>query len=234
MLYQGRCSTFWQLQTKSWECATVPGMLRASALLAALVLLTLPVLTPHARAQSSNAPPPNAAAQTSKAPLPGSIAAHPDWPKANPADVQSVDAILASLYDVISGPAGQPRDWNRFRSLFIPDARLIPTRHDPKTAGTPSTGADVLPFSVEQYQERATPLLAQGFFERGIHNTTESFGGIVHVFSTYESRKTKDGQPFQRGINSIQLLKDANRYWVVTILWDAETPTNPIPAKYLP
>jgi prevent-host-death family protein len=56
----------------------------------------------------------------------------------------------------------------------------------------------------------------------------------VHVFSTYESRKTKDGQPFQRGINSIQLIKDGNRYWVVTILWDVETPTSPIPASYLP
>ena len=198
-------------------------MVRASALLAALLLLTLPALT-DAVAQNSKA-----AAQISKTPRPGSIAAHPDWPKANPADVQSVDALLAALYDVISGPAGQPRDWNRFRSLFVPDARLIPTRHS-KTGN----GADVAIFTPEQYQERATPLLAQGFFERGLHNTTESFGDIVHVFSTYESRKTKDGQPFQRGINSIQLLKDGNRYWVVTILWDTETPTNPIPARYLP
>jgi hypothetical protein len=170
-----------------------------------------------------------AAAQTAQPIRPGSIAAHPDWPKANPADVQSVDAILAALYDVISGPAGQARDWARFRSLFIPDARLIPVRHSKTGAG-----ADVLPLSVEQYQERATPLLVTGFFEHGIHNTTENFGDVVHVFSTYESRRTKDGQPFQRGINSIQLLKDGNRYWVVNIYWDAETPTNPIPAKYLP
>ncbi|MDQ1453275.1 MAG: hypothetical protein QOK38_3141 [Acidobacteriaceae bacterium] len=187
-------------------------MARSFALIAALLLLSVPVI-----------------AQTSKAPLPSSIAAHPDWPKAEPADVSSVDAILASLYDVISGPAGQPRDWNRFRSLFVPDARLIPTRHN-KTGN----GADVVPLTPEQYQERAASALVAGFFERGIHNTTESFGGIVHVFSTYESRHTKDGQPFQRGINSIQLLKDGNRYWVVTILWDSETPTNPIPAKYLP
>ncbi|HEY3988250.1 MAG TPA: hypothetical protein VGM02_03060 [Acidobacteriaceae bacterium] len=188
-------------------------MARASAILAALLLLTVPAVE----------------AQTAKAALPTSIAAHPDWPKANPADVQSVDAILAALYDVISGPAGQPRDWNRFRSLFIPDARLIPTRHS-KTG----PGADVLPLTVEQYQQLAGPGLAKGFFEHGIHNTTESFGDIVHVFSTYESRKTKDGQPFARGINSIQLLKDGNRYWVVTILWDEETPTTPLPAKYLP
>ena len=193
-------------------CVTVPGMARPFTLAAALLLLSVSVV-----------------AQTSKLAHLGSIAAHPDWPKAKAADVSSVDAILASLYDVISGPAGQPRDWNRFRSLFVPDARLIPTRHN-KTGN----GADVGIFTPEQYQERATTALAQGFFERGIHNTTESFGDIVHIFSTYESRHTKDGEPFQRGINSIQLLKDGNRYWIVTIFWDGESPTNPIPAKYLP
>ena len=52
-------------------------------------------------------------------------------PRANPADVASVDAIIAALYDVISGPAGQARDWTRFRSLFVPGARLIPTIHPP-------------------------------------------------------------------------------------------------------
>jgi hypothetical protein len=193
-------------------------MTRPFTLAAALLLLSLPVpLSVPISAQASKPAPP------------GSIAAHPDWPKAKAADVSSVDAILASLYDVISGPAGQPRNWNRFRSLFVADARLIPTRHN-KTG----SGADVAIFTPEQYQERAAPALEKGFFERGIHNTTESFGDIVHVFSTYESRHTKDGEPFQRGINSIQLLKDGHRYWIVTIFWDGETPTTPIPAKYLP
>jgi hypothetical protein len=192
-------------------------MTRTPAILAALFCFTLSLGMPVATAQAA------------KAPLPGSIAAHHDCAKASPADVQSVDAILAALYDVISGPAGQPRDWNRFRSLFVPDARLIPVRHS-KT----DDRADVVPYTPEQYQERATPLLEQGFFERGSHNTIESFGDIVHVFSTYESRKTKDSAPFQRGINSIQLLKDGKRYWIVTILWDGESPTNPIPEKYLP
>ena len=196
----------------AYGCATVPGMARPLALAAALLLL-----------------PVSGIAQTSKATPPGSIAAHHDWPKAKAADVSSVDAILASLYDVISGPAGQPRDWNRFRSLFVPDARLIPTRHNET-----GTGADIASYTPEQYQERATPVLANGFFERGIHNTTESFGDIVHVFSTYESRRTMDSPPFQRGINSIQLLKDGKRYWIVTIFWDSESPSRPIPAKYLP
>ena len=190
-------------------------MLKASILLVTVFCISLPALPQES--------------QSAKAAPVGSIAAHPDWPKANPADVSSVEAILASLYDVISGPAGQPRDWNRFRSLFVPDARLIPVRHSKE-----GTGADIAIYTPEQYQERAATALEKGFFERGIHNTTESFGDIVQVFSTYESRHAKDGQPFQRGINSIQLLKDGKRYWVVTILWDGESSENPIPAKYLP
>ncbi len=186
-----------------------------------LVAQTAPVQTPSAPAASTTRPA-----------TPGSIAAHPDWPKANPADVQSVDAIIAALYDVISGGAGQPRDWNRFRSLFVPDARLIPTRHA-STASATNT-ADVQLYSPDQYIERSSAALGQGFFERGIHNTTESFGGLAHVFSTYESRHTRDGQPFARGINSIQLLNDGHRYWVVTIFWDQESPNSPLPARYLP
>ncbi|HEX6771092.1 MAG TPA: hypothetical protein VF126_03640 [Acidobacteriaceae bacterium] len=189
-----------------------------TVLLAALLCIAAPIVTLPAAAQA-----------------PGSIASHPDWPKASPADVQSVDAIVAALYDVISGPAGKHRDWSRFRSLFVPDARLIPTRHNKNGKDDKNgNGADIAVYTPEQYQARATAALEQGFFERGIHNTTESFGNIVHVFSTYESRHTADGKPFQRGINSIQLLKDGDRYWVVTILWDGEAPTNPIPAKYLP
>jgi hypothetical protein len=193
-------------------------MARPSTFVAALVLLSVSLIAPVP-----------VSGQTSKPAPPGSIAAHPDWPKANPADVSSVEAILASLYGVISGPAGQPRDWKRFRSLFVPDARLIPTRHN-KTG----SGADVAIYTPEQYQERAAAALEKGFFERDMHDTTESFGDIVHVFSTYESRHTKDSEPFQRGINSIQMLKDGNRYWIVTIFWDGETPTTPIPPKYLP
>lgn len=168
-------------------------------------------------------------AQTARPTPAGSIASHPDWPKAKAADVASPDALIAALYDSISGPAGQPRDWNRFRSLFLPDARLIPTRHA-KAGGS----ADVTPMTVDGFREYATPILEQGFFERGIHNTTESFGDVVQVFSTYDSRKSKDAQPFARGINSMQLFYDGTRYWTVTIFWDQESPDNPIPAKYLP
>ena len=147
----------------------------------------------------------------------------------NPADVNSIDAIIAAVYDVISGPAGKKRDWDRMRSLFVPGARLIPT--GPRQAG--GYGARVL--TVDEYIERASGLFEkEGFFEREAARRTEEFGQIAHVFSTYESRHAPDDPgPFQRGINSIQLMNDGKRWWVVTIFWQGEDEKHPLPEKYL-
>ena len=144
-------------------------------------------------------------------------------------DVKSIDAIVHALYDVISGPAGQARDWDRFRSLFHSGARLIPTGKRPNDA---QIGARVL--TADEYAERATPFFAkEGFYENEKSRKLEEFGNIAQVFSTYESRHAKGEQPFQRGINSIQLFNDGTRWWVMTVMWDAETPQKPIPQEYL-
>lgn len=168
---------------------------------------------------------------TAPAPLAGSISSHPGWPRADSKDVRSIESITAAVYDVLSGPAVQTRNWGRFRSLFLPDAQLIPTR---ATADAGHTDAIVL--TPELYIARASRTMAtQGFFERGVASRVEQFGNIAHVWSTYESRHTADDPtPFARGINSFQLLKDGDRYWIVQILWDAETPINRIPEQYLP
>jgi hypothetical protein len=165
------------------------------------------------------------------APLQGDLAAHPNNPTAKPADVNSVDAILTALYSVISGPKGQARDWDRMRSLFLPSARLIPAR-----AAKDSPHADAIFLTIDEYIARSSgTMTTSGFFERSIHNDIQQFGNIVHIWSTYESRhNADDATPFARGINSIQLLKDGDRYWIVNILWDSERPTNPIPTQYLP
>ncbi len=149
---------------------------------------------------------------------------------ANSADVASIDAIMKSVYDVISGDAGQKRDWDRFRSLFHPSARMIPTGKNPNTG---AVGARAL--SPEEYVQRNEPFFAkEGFHEREVARTTEIYGNIAHVFSTYEAFKTlSDKKPFMRGINSFQLLNDGKRWWVMTIFWQAETPDNQIPKKYL-
>jgi hypothetical protein len=154
----------------------------------------------------------------------------PPAPAANRADVASPDAIITAVYASISGPAGQPRDWNRFRALLLPGARLIPSMRRTPGATTPVV------WSAEDYIAAAGPGLEKGgFFERELHRTTETFGAVLHAFSTYDSKRTpQDAQPFARGINSFQLYHDGTRWWIVTIFWDAETGDLKIPAKYLP
>ena len=142
-------------------------------------------------------------------------------------DTTSPDAIIAALYDVISGPAGQARDWDRFRGLFAPGARLIP-------AAPRQDGSIPVALPPDDYIKRANDALLKGFFEREVSKKVDGFGTILHVFSTYESRRAAaDEKPFARGINSIQLMQHGGRWWVVTVLWDQERPDNPIPARYL-
>lgn len=150
--------------------------------------------------------------------------------EANPADVSSIDGIMKAVYDVISGDAGKPRDWDRMRTLFYRDARMIPSGKNPQTG---VVGARAL--SVDEYITRNEPFFAkEGFFEREIARRTETYGNIAHVFSTYESlHSLSDKKPFARGINSFQLLNDGKRWWVMTIFWQGETAENPIPKEYL-
>jgi hypothetical protein len=156
-------------------------------------------------------------------------------------DVETINGIIAALYEIISGPAGQKRDWERMRTLFAPGARLIPTapvRPPGAAADAPLTGeeghaAQVL--DIDGYVARSGKYLEEnGFFEDEIARRVETFGHIAHAWSTYESRhKAEDPEPFARGINSIQLMHDGRRWWVVSIFWEAETPLTPIPEKYL-
>jgi hypothetical protein len=150
----------------------------------------------------------------------------------NSDDLSSIDAIITAAYDAISGSAGKKRDWERERSLFLPDARLIPTA---MKAG--DAEADLAPqfLDVDAYIARVEPYFQEnGFYETEIARRTEQVGQIAHVWSTYESRHAPDDpEPFMRGINSIQLFHDGTRWWIVNIYWQHESAAHPIPEKYL-
>jgi len=186
------------------------------------VFALLALLSVAAWGQSSPAP-------QASTPTPKAQAANeePTAPAAKPEDVKSMDSILHALYDVISGNAGQKRDWDRMRSLFVPGARLIPTAK--RSGGDVGTRT----LTVDDYIARAQPFFdKEGFFESEMARHVEQYAHISQVFSTYESRHEKTGKPFARGINSIQLLNDGKRWWVVTIYWEGETPETPIPDEY--
>jgi hypothetical protein len=146
-----------------------------------------------------------------------------------PEDVGTLDGILKAFYDVISGPAGQPRQWSRDRSLYIPHIQFV-------SLSTDSTGAIRAGVMDHQtYVDLTNDMFVRrGFFEQEIHRTTHRFGNVVHVFSTYEMREKADGPVIGRGINSVELFWDGQRWWISAAQWDDERPDNPIPPEYLP
>jgi len=144
--------------------------------------------------------------------------------------VNSIDNITETLYSVISGDKGVERDWDLFNYLFKPDAKLMPSRASKEGV------VDISYLSPQDYIDRSGPwLIENGFHEKEIYRVTETFGNITHLFSTYAAFKnSKDIEPFMRGINSIQLLYDNERWWIVNIYWQAESDEIHLPEKYLP
>lgn len=149
-----------------------------------------------------------------------------------PADLSTIEGIIHAMYATVSAAAGEPRDWERFRTFFLPGARMIPTNraiHNGQGGHPP----DVM--DVETFIRTTAPVLEpMDFHEVQIGMRVERFGCIAHVWSTYDSRHAPDAaEPFARGINSIQLYHDGARWWVVNVFWDSERADNPIPQRYL-
>lgn len=168
----------------------------------------------------------NAQEQTQKQ----TAAQHVEVPRISPraADVSSLDGIMKAFYEVISGPAGESRQWSRDRTLYIPGVRFVAMTVDEK-------GQPVARVTDHQQFVDSTnaPLVKEGFFEWEIHRETKRFGNIAHIFSTYESRLTKDGPVTARGVNSIELYWDGKRWWIASAIWDEERKDNPLPKDFL-
>jgi hypothetical protein len=151
-----------------------------------------------------------------------------------PADAVSVDAIIAALYESVSHPADREPNWDRMRAICLPVGMFIPPK---KPNEDIFTVLDVDAFE-ERVRKGAAAMKAKGestgFSEREIARRADCFGNICQVFSTYEGRRApSDEKPYVRGINSIQLLRDGQRWWIASVVWDSERPDNPIPADYL-
>ncbi|HEY0600210.1 hypothetical protein [Brevundimonas sp.] len=184
--------------------------MRSMVLAAALLFAAGP-----APAQTAPAAPPAAAPQPAA--------------EARPGDVASVDAIVAALYDVISGEAGEARDWARFHGLFLPGAIMGGAGRGPD--GT----ARMRVSSPADYVTRNTPhFQANAFYEREIGRRVTRFGPLIQVLSAYEIRTARDAaEPVQRGVNAITLFDDGQRLWVTSVTWAGETAETPIPADLL-
>lgn len=145
-------------------------------------------------------------------------------------DVKSLDKIMETLYASISGDKGKKRDWARFQYLFTPEARLIPSNKSAEG----KIGYRIMS-PADYVRNNGSYLEDNGFHEVEISRKVEEFGSLVHVFSTYESFRSKsDDTPIGRGINSIQLMNDGERWWIMQIYWRNESEELPLPLHYLP
>ena len=135
--------------------------------------------------------------------------------------------LIDEFYATISGPAG-PRDWSRERALFHPQARLMRTGVD--EAGRPW----IRVMSVDEYVEDTTPFFAANdFHEIEVARRVDRFGNWAHARSVYEARRSPgDPELLKRGVNSIQLFHDGERWRVVSVLWDNERPGLEVPAEW--
>jgi hypothetical protein len=138
----------------------------------------------------------------------------------------TLDQLIKAIDAAVSGPADKDRTC--FRDVILPDARLMPLAH----AADGSVAPRVL--TVDGWIDAVRKRGSQVFYERQVKVSTETYGHMAHLWSTYETRATPDGKPEVRGINSIQAVFDGQRWRVISILWQAETPAEPVPEKYLP
>jgi hypothetical protein len=138
------------------------------------------------------------------------------------ADLAGIDAAIRGVYEVISGPPGKRRDFDRMRSLFAPNATL-------KAIGPKGLRGG----SLEDYISRNAEVLEkEGFTERELGRRVEVWGGLATAWSAYDGR-TANGSFHERGINSFQLVKIDGKWKVASILWQEETPANPLPRNLL-
>lgn len=142
------------------------------------------------------------------------------------ADVQSIDGTMNALYEVISGGVGEARNWNRMRSLFIPEARIMAII--PKKDGN-DFALRIL--SVSDYIAQSGPRLIEvGFREKELKRKTEVWGEMAHILSSYETLEEKD-QAVKRGINSVQMMYDGSRWWIISLLFEAERSNLSLPKE---
>lgn len=147
--------------------------------------------------------------------------------QANADDIGSINGIITTLYDVISGPAGQ-RDWERFSSLYKEGAMMG------AISETEDGELRYVTMTPEQYHQRNDEYFKQnGFWEEEMGREVFQFGEIATVQTAFKIKSAEDGKVTRRGVNTVQLVYDQNRWWITNVTWNNERGKNKIPEQLL-
>ena len=142
-------------------------------------------------------------------------------------DVKSIDAIMRTFYDVISGPAGKPRQWSRDRGLYVQDVRFY-------VLSERNGAVRMSAMSHQQYVDAVdSSSTANGFVEFETARCVRRFGHLATVWSAYEGYHGAGAtrKAAGRGVNAVQLYWDGRRWWITSVSWDSERQENPLPDR---
>ena len=159
-------------------------------------------------------------------------APHVSIPKISPRaeDVSTIDGIVKAYYEVVSGPADQPRQWDRDATLYIPNVRFIIIRQEEagKTTAQSMTHQEFVDASDSSLKGKA-------FYEHEVHRITHRAGNVAHLLSTSEHASSSTGPVEGRSVDSLELFWDGTRWWITNVsIWDVESSRHPLPAEFLP
>lgn len=138
-------------------------------------------------------------------------------------DVSTISGLIKASYEVVSGAKGAKRKWERDRSLHHPSAMYAYTRSDGEQA--------VITLS-EFHDDTDALTMETDFYESEVNREVRVFGKIAHVWSTYQTQLAKDGPVERRGINSIQLIYQEDRWWIISWIFDKEKEGQNIPRSF--
>ncbi len=133
---------------------------------------------------------------------------------ADPNDVNTIDNIMRAYYEVVSGPAGEKGDYERDKTLHHADAWIAIAGLDAEGKPTVTT------MKLEDFYGDNAPR-EQNFFEWETDRQIRRSGNMVSVWSSYaSSRERVGGEAFTRGVNTITLWWDGDRWWVMNWMFD--------------
>ena len=147
-------------------------------------------------------------------------------------DYSTVEGVMDELYASVTREPGEPFPWDRLRAIMLPGSTMLPQRAQ---TGGESRLMDVDAFIAwidEAWDSVIGTPQDTGFYERQTNLIVEEFGDVAHAFTTYEKGPFEPRQIIGRGVNSVQLVKRDGRWFVLSITWDEENTSGPLPPKY--
>lgn len=145
-------------------------------------------------------------------------------------DTATPESIVTAAYEALARRPGDPFNWDRIRTLFLPEARLIPNTEQRSGSFSVLTPEEFIAW-IDGGTQIGGPE-DKGFTESAVHNLVEQYGDVAHVFSTYTKHFWGESEELGRGINSFQLVRKSDRWWIVGIVWDEDNAAGPIPERY--